>query len=380
MLLVGAYERDNFGDLLFYHLTSDYMGRRNLAAGSIIAADMTRLIGTRVHAHNDLLSTKEWDVVWVVGGEVGGVDTEGALAMSLDDVEGQIFDKAGAEGRDAIAQFLSGAGSGKPAYIPILKDFPLNSGTPLILNSVGLGNMLTEGMSPGTDAAISAIRAASTVVVRDQASHDYTASIGVTSVLSPDMVHAISIRYPELAVSGEGHKPYFIFQSNGHIINQTGVEQIGEALAHVASITGWRPAFFLAGTARHHDRLDQYQGITRVLRRIAPGLVPAEITTRNPMELAAHIARSKLWIGSSLHGRIISGSYSRPRVSLENAKVATYAETWDPLFPVNVDFARLGDAALEAIESAGSPANVQASEDLAQRADAMTRGLVEEFL
>lgn len=379
VLLVGAYERDNFGDLLFYELTANYFGRRSVAAGSIIGADMTALIGTQVHPHNDLLATKAWDLVWVVGGEVGGVDTAGALTMSLDEVEGPIFDEAGAEGRGAIAKYLSGVSPQAPAYIPILGDFALNSNAPLVLNSVGLGNMLPYGVNTGSDAGIAAISSASAVVVRDLSSHVYTRSIGVESVLSPDMVHAISVQYPDLSAPRNSSDPYFLFQSNAHYIDQVADEEIAAALAKVAIMTGWRPAFFLAGTARHHDQADQYDGIKRALRSIAPSIIPLEISTRKPLELASYIAGSSLWIGTSLHGRIIAGSYSLPRVSLNNLKVAKYAATWDPHFPVNVTFDGLIESVSEALDLAQSPASSQASIELAHHADETTRSLIKDF-
>lgn len=98
MLLVGAHERDNFGDLLFYELTREYFDAHTVVGGSVIAADMTGLIGTQVLPHNDLLATRRFDRVWVVGGELGGLDTRGALAMSLDDTDGEVFDDRGDRG------------------------------------------------------------------------------------------------------------------------------------------------------------------------------------------------------------------------------------------------------------------------------------------
>ena len=385
VLLVGAYERDNFGDLLFYELTREYFDGHTVLAGSVIGADMTRLIGIRVHPHNDLLATRAFDLVWVVGGEIGGVDTRGALAMSLSDEDGSVFDGAGMRGKELIARFLSGAGADAPAYLPVLSRFPANADTPLVLNSVGLGNLrpaiTAAGAGTVADPAIPVIRGAAEVVVRDSASLEVAGSIGTPARLVPDMVHAISLRHPELALpSSAGATPFFVFQCNAHLILEYGAEAIAQALASVAAVTGWRPAFFLAGTARHHDRADQYAEITATLKRISPNLVPMTMKSRRPVALASFIARSQLWVGSSLHGRIISGSFGLPRVSLTNTKVETYAATWDSVFPVGVGIENLGAAVSEAIAIASRPAAVQASADLARLADRSTCALVEEFL
>ncbi|MDJ0337590.1 polysaccharide pyruvyl transferase family protein [Cryobacterium sp. PH31-O1] len=381
MLLIGAYERDNFGDLLFHQLTKSYLTEHRVVAGSIIGADMAALIGDPVLPYNDLLAARSWDAVWVVGGEIGGVDTGNALTMSLNDHDGRVFDRATPQGRAAIAQYLSDSSTTAPAYIPELGRFPLNSATPLIVNSVGLDALRISGSSTGAEAAITALRRANSLVVRDSPSREFAESNGINAAVSPDMVHAISLRYPEMGRTSESDsEPFFLFQANGYIIEKYGSEKIAFALAQVAHSTGWRPVLFLAGTARHHDRLDQYDKVLGSLRAIAPTLQPTVLQTRMPLELADWIAKSRLWIGSSLHGRIISGSFGRPRVSLENAKVSTYAATWDSEFPVNIDFDGLLDAVSAAILIAATTSSRDASLELAQSADAKTTQLVKEYL
>jgi polysaccharide pyruvyl transferase WcaK-like protein len=282
-------------------------------------------------------------------------------------------------GRNVIARYLSGTSVQSPAYLPSLKDFSLNERTPMVLNSVGLGNMLPEGSTEGSDLAIEVIRSAAFVGVRDAASQSFASTIGKPAELSPDMVHAISVRHPEIATPTKASDPYFIFQSNAHLILEFGAETIARALARVAAVTHWRPAFFLAGTARHHDRSDQYDGIRLALKVIDPTIVPKTFTTRDPMDLASYIAGSQLWIGSSLHGRIIAGSFSLPRVSLENLKVATYASTWDAVFPADVGFDRLQDSVAEAITAAHLPSNISASREVADLADRATKSLMRRF-
>ncbi|TDW30684.1 polysaccharide pyruvyl transferase family protein [Cryobacterium psychrophilum] len=379
VLLIGAYERDNFGDLLFFQLTKEYLAGHQVVAGSIIGADMTALLGTTVHAHNPLLAQRAWDAVWVVGGEVGGVTTENALAMSLGSDEGDIFDSVSAHGREVVSEYLADASALAPAYLPELKRFPLNLDTPLVINSVGLGTMSPVGSSPGANAAISALRSSRSLSVRDPSSLRFALASGLNATLSPDMVHAIPILYPELAEGiGRHEAPYFLFQSNAHLVEKYGAEAIAKSLAGIALATGWRPVLFLAGIARHHDRADQYDEVISMLTAIAPNLNPTVIATRAPLELAAWIAGSEMWIGSSLHGRIIAGSFLKPRVSLVNLKVATYASHWDSEFPAEVEVGDLGDAASVAISAAQAPAAISQSRELSRAADRATRQLVEE--
>jgi polysaccharide pyruvyl transferase WcaK-like protein len=246
---------------------------------------------------------------------------------------------------------------------------------------VGLNTLRAAGDTRSAIEAVIALRRADALVVRDEPSRTFVEMNGFTATVSPDMVHAISLRFPELGnTDGAGDDPYFLFQANGYLIQKNGPEAIAKALAQVARATGWRPMLFLAGTARHHDRLDQYDAVMTELRAIDATLRPMLIETRLPLELAGWIAKSRLWIGSSLHGRIISGSFGLPRVSLENTKVAAYSQTWDTEFPVNVEFADLPAAVDAAIGAAGANSNRVASRELAELADAMTKRLVKEHM
>lgn len=94
----------------------------------------------------------------------------------------------------------------------------------------------------------------------------------------------------------------------------------------------------------------------------------------------AFIARSRLWIGSFLHGRIISGSFALPRVNLANNKVETYAATWDSVFSVGVGIENLEVAVVEAIASAARPAARAGSVELARLTDRSMSTLVKEIL
>ena len=381
VLVIGAFERDNFGDLLFYELTKDYLNTCRIVAGSVIGADMRTLIGTQVYPQNDLLAARAWDAVWVVGGEIGGVTAENALAMSLPELEGEVFDAASTMGRTALTRYLSDSTLADPAYLPVLSRFPLNEQTPLILNSVGLSNLGAHEGTANADSAIGVLRGAVAVSVRDKRSQEFARSVGVLTRLSPDIVHSISLRYPQLLHEYvPAQAPYFVFQSSIPVIAKYGAEEVARAIVRLAVQTGWRPVLLLAGLARHHDSPQQYEQVVHEIKRQSPDLEPAILSTRRPLELAAWIAQSQLWLGTSLHGRIIANSFSRPRVSLENLKVANYAQTWDREFPASVPLEEISEAVAEAVTAAALPANVAESHELAQASRLATEQLVTEYL
>jgi hypothetical protein len=55
VLMVGAYERDNLGDLLFLLVTERYLPHAEIVSAAPFGADMTTLLDRRVHAYGPLL-------------------------------------------------------------------------------------------------------------------------------------------------------------------------------------------------------------------------------------------------------------------------------------------------------------------------------------
>ena len=82
VLLVGAYERHNFGDLLFLLLTERCLGDAEVVAAAPFAADMTELLDRQVPAYGPLLDAGRFDAIWTVGGQVGAIDLARAYRMS----------------------------------------------------------------------------------------------------------------------------------------------------------------------------------------------------------------------------------------------------------------------------------------------------------
>ena len=71
VLLVGAYERDNLGDLLFLLVTERYLEGAEVVAGAPFSADMRELLDRKVPAYGPLLQAEAFDAIWTVGGQVG---------------------------------------------------------------------------------------------------------------------------------------------------------------------------------------------------------------------------------------------------------------------------------------------------------------------
>jgi hypothetical protein len=334
ILLVGAFERDNFGDSLFLALSRRLFPVGSTAAASVLSADMSAVSGVRVLSVDEALRSCSWDVVWVVGGEVGGVTVRDALPMSLAGPAGDAYEGLDDHDRAAFDRIATGLESGAAAYIPDLGLYPAAVGTDLVLHSVGVGAAARE--SGGAEA--SSLRSARVLTVRERASVALLDELGVTSVLAPDLVHSLPLFFPELrpSVDESGRPRFFVFQMNDGMFQASDVDDIAETVLAVGRDQGLRTVLLPAGTARHHDDPASYERLASAMRALDPGADVEVVDTRDPLGIAMVIASAACWVGSSLHGRIVASAYHVPRVSLAVQKVTAYAETWSDGMPYDV--------------------------------------------
>lgn len=355
VLLVGAYERDNFGDLLFLLMTERYLPTDHVTAAAPLAADMSAIFGRYIPAYGPLLKTRSYDTVWTVGGEIGSVSLGAAYNYSLSPGMLAVYQAASPAGRSAIRRSLSSDIDTDLAYVPTLQDFSLNTGARQVLNSVGVSAV--NRLKPGErDRVIGKIAAAETITVRDRASSALLAEHGIKHSLGPDMVHSIGVLLPGDDVASE---PYFCFHAADTYVRSAGAEAIAAQLVAISARTGWDIHLFVAGLAPGHDSLAGYESIRDACSRLAPEAKVTISPSRDPLDLARSIRQSQGWIGTSLHGRIIAGSYGLPRLSLSKSwktanpreKTAVYAETWDQAMPYAVTLDQIPAAFAQARSS-----------------------------
>jgi polysaccharide pyruvyl transferase WcaK-like protein len=379
VLLVGAYERDNFGDSLFLLATERLLGGRALAS-SVVSSDMTSVLGRRVVSADSALRSAPWRAVWVVGGEVGGVSVREALPMSLPDPLGSDYESLPAEDRARFDEFVSGLDEDAPAYLPELARYPLARDTQLVVHSVGLTGAEQDAAGAVTGREASVLRGASAVTVREEGSRRAVDALGVPAVLSPDLVHALPELFPDLVRTRGGGDRSLVFQMNRGLVEHHGDDELARVLAGLAVEHDARVLLFPAGTARHHDSPEQYDDLLTALGSVAPSVEATVVSTRDPLELAGVVARALCWIGSSLHGRIVSSAYGVPRVSLDVDKVTRYAATWDPGLPSGVELEAVPEAVRSALSTAAAPDELVRGRELTEAAVARGRAVVEEVL
>jgi polysaccharide pyruvyl transferase WcaK-like protein len=367
ILLVGAYERDNFGDLLFLLVTERYLDGAEVVAAAPFSADMRALLDREVPAYGPLLREATFDAIWTVGGQVGRVDLRRAFRMSATEEEWRAFGASPEAEQLAIMRRAVGGAPMVSPYIPLPSEYPRNAGALTVLNSVGIAGV--RGVAPvRREALIAGLRGASAITVRDGGSSRLLTDLGIDHRLAPDAVHALGVLDPFERSGGEDTA---IVQISNARLRMLGHANVGRTLAASPALRGRPVRLLLAGTATGHDTVDGYEQVARAAR----GLDVEILDERRPLALVDHIRRARVVVGTSLHVRIVAAAYGVARVSLAKPKPTRYARLWDAEMPFNVAVEDLDDAVEAALARAETAEAAEHAARLALAAHENLEGL-----
>ncbi len=339
VLLVGAFERDNFGDILFYHVTKAYLKHFDVSPASIIYAAPSDHFAIEVFPYGDELNSQSYDYVWVVGGEVGGLSLSDAYRMIFSGTDREKYDSLSRDARAAFNDALGASSVGNVAYMPELSKSTMNQDAKLIFNSVGLSHVKEASADVKRDSK-RILTSSYAISVREKSSLEFVSAFHSSVSLSPDLVHAASrIKEsltgdaPSLSVS----KEYILVQMNEQLVKDYTVGSVVDTLCQLIEKYHLPVYLFAAGTAPHHDSIALYEEIQEKVKSRGFGELVEVIKDRDALTLLEYVKNTRLWIGTSLHGRILATTFHKNRISLKNSKVATYAKNWDPEYPYDVN-------------------------------------------
>lgn len=350
VLLVGAYERENFGDLLFGLITKSYLEPpMRVTMGAPFKASTAGLLGEDVLPMAALGEADTFGTIWTVGGEVGGVSLDYAYRMSMSDSEITRFDSLSRQKRAAQLESLTGVNRYSAAYLPRMSARSNTIESTYVVNSVGLRSIKRLG---GTvrEETFQALRESSFLSVRDSESHDILTAAGIKHVLAPDLVHTMRMTWEEERTRSD----VALVQIREIDLLRLGIEQVAETLIRGESLRKFEIKLFVAGSARQHDNADLYRQLVEYVERRAPQRKISISAARGPFEKADEIASAGLWVGTSLHGAIVSTAYDVPHVGLDLDKVNRYASTWGEPMPFGVAWDQLDSAVDRALSLADS--------------------------
>jgi hypothetical protein len=354
---IGAYDRFNYGDLLFpivLDYVADQMSLPRPRHFSVTDADMTRfggeetgaLVGRRSAVDRALRS----DGLGVIlgGGEVLGA-TWGQAAVSLlpfpldltllgvrKFVSQRLFDSIGKTGL---------GGSWPTPYVPSGAAGALNV---LVTNAIGASSLeLLDGRTKA--AVVAPLSSAVFVSVRDAKGRELLAREGVPSALAPDSVAILGrIRPPGLRAK-EGVLAFQCSRAWLRSRKKATADALAELSTDFSSIR-----LLPIGLAGGHADQSALQALRLELKsRKINNVELVDVSTL--WDVADAIAESDVFVGTSLHGSITAMAYGIPSVALEGIrKLDAYLDTWGGgLSPFAVGTSAIRDAVAVSLRQGG---------------------------
>lgn len=341
ILIVGAFDRFNYGDLLFPLVIeaqlNTYEQPFDASFFGIVKSDLSALGGKPTEDirafYRRCNEGREHTTIIVAGGEAVAV-TWSSLLLALNSTFkrthrfhhriNKVFDL------NALAKKVLHGQTDLP-FVFTRSDF--NGVDNVIFNSLG-GSELDPVIFDRYPDLRDKLHRVDYFAVRDEATQRNLITQGVQTSLYPDSAILMSKFYPASILAERVSPPigqyvaekrgtYLFFQiKNNHAKNNE--LRIAQQLdAIVEQHPDIHLCFCPIGKALNHDDHLALQRIAPLLKH--PFTVFEEVTIWDIMYLIAH---AKAYMGTSLHGAITAMSYAIPYVGVAVPKLNSYLQTW----------------------------------------------------
>ncbi|MBL8350456.1 MAG: polysaccharide pyruvyl transferase family protein [Burkholderiaceae bacterium] len=347
-VLFGAFDRHNFGDLVFPHVAAALLPGRELVFAGLAERDLRRYGGHRVRALHRLAGDGRLRGAQLVhaGGEILTCSARQAAAMLLpgDAVTPTLsyLDRHPDEEPRWLRAML-GTSAAMP-YVASRAELP--GIERVVFGAVG-GVALGALPPPWREAVLARLAAADAVAVRDAATLAQLQAAGIAAALMPDPAVMVDVLFG-VAIRARAHRApvgsllaalprgYIAVQLAADFGDDATLALIAAQLDDAVEATGLGVVLFRAGAAPWHDELG-------LLQRIAGRMRSAAVRVFDGLDLwdiCALLAHCRVHAGSSLHGHIVASAFGVPAVGLQRpddgggaGKLAAYAATWESAGP-----------------------------------------------
>jgi hypothetical protein len=344
VVLFGAFDRHNFGDLLLPHIAAALMPGQRLVFAGLAQRNLRSHGGHEVVPLSRLAldSTDQPCVLVHVGGEILTCEAWQAAVMLLPPEQAQpTISYLQTRPRERLVWVRSMLGTS--ALAPYTVSRRQHPGLVRVIYN-GVGGAGLDQVDDGLRAEVLAnLREADAVSVRDMQTRSHLASAGISARLIPDpavmVAELFGAKIRERARDGKVAQAlrtfphgYIAVQFSADFGDDDRLTQIAKQMDRIAALQGLGVVLFRAGAAPWHDDL---AGLGQVATLLRPGSAQL-FTSIDLWDICALIAHSRAYCGSSLHGRIVATAFALPRVNLRppaskghSGKQAAYAATWD---------------------------------------------------
>ncbi len=350
LILFGAFDRHNLGDILLAHVAAREANPRPVVFAGLAQRDLTIWGGQRVLAIADL--AREWGDTW--GNTRADVLHVGGELLTCDLYQAAVMLQSETDARAAIARFDVDPVAGLKwamatlglhqlmAYL-VPKSLFRNPGR---FTYRAVGGVSLDRLSEGQRKEVGArLREADAITARDRMTRTWLAEMGIHADLEPDPASRIPSLFGETigrhVGAGEPAQMKATFPA-GYIAVQFAAEYgddaslaaIARYLDRMIADTGLGIVLFRAGAAPWHDNLDVYQRLAGFMETRQPRLFHG----LNVWDICALLAGAKAYCGTSLHGWILSRAMGvdilpfpvTPRLEKQPAYAATWGTTASP--------------------------------------------------
>lgn len=337
LILFGACDRHNFGDLLFPHIAADLLAPREVVVAGLAERDLTPFGGHRVRAIGEVLREFPDAPVIHAGGELLCCDAWEAAVMLLspEEAPGVIAQYDGRPDRFDWARQVLGRDDRAPYCLG--KSQSAQDGARVFLGVGGVDLDRRDSML--REEVLAKLRVADWIGVRDSLTLAHLAAAGIAATPMPDpAVLAADLFGERIRQRGEAGEVadvraafpqgYLAVQFAAALGDDATLARIADGLVRQAAGRGI--VFFRAGAAPWHDDIEVYRRAADLFRGVdaAPTWV---FESLDIWDLSALIGTSAGFVGSSLHGRVVAEAFGVPVIEGAvpvGAKVAAWREAW----------------------------------------------------
>ena len=350
-ILFGAFDRHNFGDLLFPHVAAAMLGAREVRFAGVSGRDMRPYGGHATVALDRLAEEMAGVSVNLIHG--------GGEVLTCDAWQAAVMVSPAEEVQRAIAAYDRDAGERLrwgQQQLRTTRQIPYVAGKALFSHPgawifCGVGGVELMELSPSfRTEVLGVLRQADYLSVRDLMTQSLLGREGISAELVPDPAVMVEELFGDrirrhgeegavVRVRSAFPKGYLAVQFSADFGDDATLAVLAAQLDSLAAEQGLGLAFFRAGAAPWHDDLEPYQ---RLIARLRPG-AGLIFDSLNLWDICALIAASQGYCGSSLHGRIVAMAFALPRLNVIHpsragrpSKQEAYAATWDAEEPAVV--------------------------------------------
>lgn len=345
--VLGAFDRFNYGDLLFpliiEKMLEKYRSEYNIEYYGLIESDLSRYGAKPTRPIKFIFKKEEIpaeSIIIIAGGEILNASWISMHMYLLPKTKSILLLITKIILGEKLANKISGYFLGSKLQMPwIISPCDFYYPVKIVYNTVG-GSKLSSLAYNYEEVLKSKLSKAAFLSVRDEKTNIALQNLQLKNHVrvAPDSAILMSEFFPidelKTKINCETQKiidnfpnGYLCFQSN-YIFVKNSEHLIANELEKIYEEFGYGIVLLPIGKATGHD---DYKSATKIRMLLnMPSIIPNE---SNVFDIMMLIAKSKIFIGTSLHGNITALSFCVPHIGLstKDPKLESFLESWDLL-------------------------------------------------